>query len=75
MRGRISSNSVFIELQDHILAISARRSRMFGLDAPTEVKASGVALIGLSDLASIQDAMQQNVTPSETEWPSLPPKN
>jgi len=69
--GRCPSNQIFLELQEHLLSISRERRKMLGLDAPTEVKGSGIALLGIADLLQVQEAMSKN----EDEWPSLPPKN
>jgi hypothetical protein len=69
--GRCPSNQIFLELQEHLLSISAARRKMLGLDAPTEVKGSGVALLGLADLLTVRDAMDQNEDPC----PPLLPKN
>jgi hypothetical protein len=74
LKGRCPSNQVFIELQDHLLSIANRRAKMFGIDAPTEVKGSGVALLGLADLLQVQDAMSRNVDVEEP-CPPLLPKN
>jgi len=64
--GRCAKADIYVQIHDAILRVESARAKLFGLNAPVEVKASGTALVGIADLLEIQRTMEANEAPVTT---------